>query len=80
MINILALAAAMVVFWRLLHVISILDYTAYQSARWCFLGQAATQALVGAGTVAILVHWWQAGGILLLVGLALHILCDRRRT
>lgn len=72
----ICLASSAVIWWRLLHVVAILDCT---DASPRLIALALHWALVGAGSVAVTVTHHFAGAMLL-VALALLILSDRRKS
>nr|MBL8412724.1 hypothetical protein [Dechloromonas sp.] len=77
MLTVLYLVAALVVLWRTLAVIAILDARAFRGQLWRFVGIACHYALIGAGAVAVILGV-PAGGPLLLGGTALACIADRR--
>jgi len=77
MLTVLYIAAALVVLWRTLSVIAILDSRAFQGQTWRFVGIACHYALIGAGAVAVILGVG-AGGPLLLGGAAMACLAERR--
>lgn len=74
----LYLLAALVILWRTLHVISVLDIRQFNGRPWQFIALASHCALVGAGAVAVALGA-TIGGPMLLLGVAALVLGDRRR-
>ncbi len=75
--TILCGVAALVVFWKLIGVVASLNVHAFDGHPWQFIGLTCHWALVGAGSLAKLLGL-SISGTMLLVGLALLILSDRR--
>lgn len=72
----ICVAASAVIWWRLLHVVAILDCS---SASPRLVALVLHWALAGAGSVAV-IFTHHLGGAMLLAALALLILADRRRS
>jgi len=75
--TILCGVATLVVFWKLLGVVASLNIHAFDGHPWQFIGLTCHWALVGAGSLATLLGL-SIGGALLVIGLAMMILSDRR--
>lgn len=86
-------AATLVVFWKLIGVIASLNFHAFDGHPWQFVGLACHWALVAGGSMATFSAQLQAiasdaaqiggpvtlaGGAMLVVGMAMMILSDRR--
>lgn len=69
---------AAVVMYRTIGLISTLDIHKYDGHPWRFIALASHCALIGAGSVAVAVES-PAGGPMLLAGIALMVISDRRR-
>lgn len=76
--QILCILLAVIVVWRLLGVIASLDVRKYTGQPWRFAALATHWALIGAGAVAAAAAV-PVANIMLLSGVALLILMDRRR-
>lgn len=74
----LILAAAMIVGYRIIVVIAVLDRHKFTGQPWRFCAVAMHCALMGAGAVAV-AFGSPLGGPILLCATSLMILADRRR-
>lgn len=74
----LVMAAAAIVGYRIIVVISLLDRHKFPGQPWRFCAIAMHAALMGAGSLAVAIGS-PLGGPLLLCAVSLMILADRRR-
>lgn len=70
--------AAMLVLWRTIGVVASVNIHHFDGRPWRFVCLAGHWALVGAGAVAVALGS-QYGGPLLLIGISLMVLADRRK-
>lgn len=72
------IAAAVVVMYRTICLISALDAQRFDGHPWRFLAIASHCALVGSGAVAV-AFGSPAGGPMLLAGISIMVVADRRK-
>lgn len=77
--SILYFIATAIVLVRVIHVVATLNINTFTGHAWQFIGLASHAALVGAGAVAVFLGVVQAGAYMLLVGMAIYVLSDRRK-
>ncbi len=70
--------AAALVLYKILSVIAHISPNTFDGHPWQFIGFTLHYALLGAGSVAIALGL-SVGGVMLLAGLALMAIADRRR-
>lgn len=69
--------ASLVVFWKLIGVVASINIHAFDGHPWRFMGLAFHWMLVGGGSLATVLGLSIGGGMLLL-GMAMMIISDRR--